>query len=345
MNITGKSYSNAFTATITGIIDLFRKQKDVVILKNEDTVIGRKVLITGASSGLGFETAVQLARRGAHILMACRSGIPEKGELVRRLSGNPHVEMFQVDLSDMESIISLADTLKRSSLKPDVLICNAAVVPSKSRRTRQGLEEMFMVNYLAKYLFIRLLLEHDLFNTGGDYTPRIIFVSSESHRNPKAFDWEGFGIYTDYTMGKTVELYGYYKLLMTTFANELSRRLNPPGKTRYSVFALCPGPINSNIAREAPVIFKPLLKLVFKIFFRSPEKAVKPVLYFACSPEVTGKPIDYLFLMSRKEMDPKATDAQNGEKLWQYSEDLLASHGIVFKSKMAKNFNTEDHRV
>jgi hypothetical protein len=74
------------------------------------------------------------------------------------------------------------------------------------------------------------------------------------------------------------------------------------------------------------------LKIVFRIFFRSPEKAVQPVLYFACSPEVTGKSIDYLFLMSRKEMDPKATDTHNGERLWKYSEDLLASHGIVFKN-------------
>jgi NAD(P)-dependent dehydrogenase (short-subunit alcohol dehydrogenase family) len=326
-------YSNAFTATLSGIRDLFRKQKDVVILKDEDKLTGKKVLITGASSGLGFEAAVQLARRGAHILMACRSGIPEKGELVRKLSGNPDVEMFQVDLSDMESILSLADTLKKSSVKIDVLICNAAVVPSKSRKTRQGLEEMFMVNYLAKYLFARLLLENDLLNLSGDRTPRIIFVSSESHRNPKSFDWEGFGSYREYTMGKTVELYGYYKLLLTTFANELSRRVNPSGKTQCSVFVLCPGPVNSNIAREAPVIFKPLLKLVFRIFFRSPEKAVQPLIYFACSPEVEGKSIDYLFLMSRKEMDLKATDAHNGEKLWQYSEALLESHGIEFRKK------------
>jgi NAD(P)-dependent dehydrogenase (short-subunit alcohol dehydrogenase family) len=332
MNKAGRSYSNAFAATLSGIRDLFGKQKDVVTLKDDDTLTGRKVLITGSSSGLGFEAAVQLARRGAHILMACRSGIPEKGELVRKLSGNPNVEMFQVDLSGMESIIRLADTLKKASLKLDVLICNAAVVPSKSRRTRQGLEEMFMVNYLANYLFIRLLLENDLLNMGSKSTPRIIFVSSESHRNPKSFDWEGFGKYREYSMGKTVELYGYYKLLLTTFANELSRRLNSSGKTRYSVFALCPGPINSNIAREAPGIFKPLLKIVFRIFFRSPEKAVQPVLYFACSPEVTGKSIDYLFLMSRKEMDPKATDTHNGERLWKYSEDLLASHGIVFKN-------------
>jgi NAD(P)-dependent dehydrogenase (short-subunit alcohol dehydrogenase family) len=240
--------------------------------------------------------------------------------------------MLQVDLSDMESIIRLVDSLRESSVKLDVLICNAAVVPSKSRRTRQGLEEMFMVNYLAKYLFIRLLLEHDILNYGR-HIPRIIFVSSESHRNPKAFDWEGFGKYRDYSMGKTVELYGYYKLLLTTLAGELSRRLNPSGKIRCSVFALCPGPVNTNIAREAPALFKPLLKLVFGIFFSSPERAVQPILYFACSPEVEGKSSDYLFLMSRKEMDPKALDPENGDRLWRYSEALLESHGIVFKKE------------
>jgi NAD(P)-dependent dehydrogenase (short-subunit alcohol dehydrogenase family) len=305
-----------------------------VTLNDGDTITGKRVLITGASSGLGLEAAVQLAGRGAHVLMACRSGIPEKGELVRKLSGNPHVEMMQVDVSDMNSIIRLADTLKKSSVKLDVLICNAAVVPAKSRKTLQGLEEMFMVNYLAKYMFVRLLLEHNLLNIDSNNAPRIIFVSSESHRNPKTFGWEGFGKYREYTMGKTVELYGYYKLLLTTFASELSRRLNCSGKTRCSVFALCPGPVNSNIAREAPVFLKPILKLVFSIFFRSPGKAVQPVLYFACSPEVTSKPLDYLFLMSRKTMDSKATDLQNGEKLWHLSEALLEEHGIVFKRSL-----------
>jgi NAD(P)-dependent dehydrogenase (short-subunit alcohol dehydrogenase family) len=205
------------------------------------------------------------------------------------------------------------------------------VVPAKSRKTKQGLEEMFMVNYLSKFLFIRWMLDESLFNITGGNVPRIIFIASESHRNPKAFDWDGFGVYREYAMGKTVELYGYYKLLMTTFANELSRRLNPRDQLRYSVFALCPGPVNSNIAREAPSVFKPLLKVVFGIFFRSPVVAVKPVVYFAASQEVKDKSLDYLFLMSRKEMDPKAMDKRNGEELWRRSVDLLQSHGIVFQ--------------
>lgn len=79
MNKPGKSYSNAFTATLTGILDLFRKQKNVVILGDEDRLTGKKVLITGASSGLGFEAAVQFARRGAHVLMACRKRYSGKG--------------------------------------------------------------------------------------------------------------------------------------------------------------------------------------------------------------------------------------------------------------------------
>jgi NAD(P)-dependent dehydrogenase (short-subunit alcohol dehydrogenase family) len=323
-------YSNAFTATISGITDLFRKQKNVVSLNNSDRLEGKNILITGASSGLGFEAAVQLAKRGAHIWMACRSGIPEKGEQVRKRSGSNRVEMMHVDLSDLDSILALVNKLKAASVKLDVLVDNAGMVPGKSRKTKQGLEEMFVVNYLSKYLLARLLLEYDLFNIPGKDVPRIIFVVSESHRNPKAFDWDGFGVYREYSMGKTVEYYGYYKLLLATFANALNRRVNSPDQVNYSVFALCPGPVNSNIAREAPAIFKPLLKAVFKIFFRSPEVAVQPVIYFAASPEVKGKAMDYLFLMSRKEMDEKAMDAANGQKLWQLSEALLKEHSFVF---------------
>jgi NAD(P)-dependent dehydrogenase (short-subunit alcohol dehydrogenase family) len=324
-------YSNAFTATLTGIRDLFRKQKNTVSLSEDDRLDGKNVLITGASSGLGFEAAVQLARLGAHVWMACRSGVPGKAEEVKKLSGNPMVDILQVDLSDLDAIVALVNKLKAAAVKLDVFVDNAGVVPNSSRKTKQGLEEMFVVNYLAKYMLARLLIDHDLFNLGGDQIPRIIIVASESHRNPKTFDWEGFGKYRDYPMGKTVEHYGYYKLLLTTFANELSRRMNTKDHVQYSVFALCPGPMNTNIAREAPLVFQPILKLVFLIFFRSPAVAVQPVLYLAASPEVKGKPIDYLFLMQRKGMDAKATDEDNGHKLWQLSESLLNEKGIVFK--------------
>jgi NAD(P)-dependent dehydrogenase (short-subunit alcohol dehydrogenase family) len=212
------------------------------------------------------------------------------------------------------------------------VICNAGIVPRQSRKTPQGLEEMFMVNYFSKFIFINLLLENHFFSNQKSEirnpkfsTPRIIFVASESHRNPERFDWDDFGKYRDYQIGKSIELYGYYKLLLTTFACELSRRLNPDDDTKISVFALCPGPVNSNIAREAPKIFHPLLKLVFGIFFKSPVKAAVPVVYLAASPDVEGKPFDYLFLMNRKEVDENASDPRNGQRLWELSDELLES--------------------
>ena len=90
------------------------------------------------------------------------------------------------------------------------------------------------------------------------------------------------------------------------------------------VSALCPGPVNSGIAREAPALFQPLLRLVFSLFFRSPHKACRPVVYLAATTETEGKPMDYLFLMQRKEMDPKATDPDHGRKLWEMTEQLAA---------------------
>ncbi len=315
-------YKSPVKATITGIRDLFKKHIPAGELKDDDRLDGKRVVITGASSGLGFATAVEMAKRGAEVIMAVRSGIPSKGEKVKKLSGSDKVSMLYVELSDIDSIYKFADQLKEKYNKIDILICNAAVVPKKSRKTPQGLEQMFMVNYFTKFLLVNRLLELEIFNRLSGQVPRIIFVSSESHRNPRTFDLEGFGEYREFKIGKVMELYGHYKLLMTTFANELSRRLNPGNVTDYSVFALCPGPVNSNIAREAPKIFQPLLKLTFSIFFRSPKRACEPVIYLAASGDVEGKAIDYLFLMSRKEMDEKATDPANGKTLWGVSEKL-----------------------
>ncbi len=327
-----KKYNNPVTATITGITDLFRKQIPAGELKPSDRLDGKTVLVDGSSSGLGFAIACDVARRGARVVMACRSGIPEQGERVKKISGNPDVHMLPVDFADIDSICKLSTAIRDQYAPIDILICNAGIVPKESRKTPQGLEEMFMVNYFSKFIFVNLLLNHKVFNPqtpnsslltlNSLHVPRIIFVASESHRNPDKFDWEEFGIYKDYKIGKSIELYGYYKLLLTTFSCELSRRLSPSGETRISVFSMCPGPVNSNIAREAPKLFQPLLKVVFGIFFKSPEKAAVPVIYLAASPDVEGKSFDYLFLMSRKEVDEKASDPKNGMKLWELSEKL-----------------------
>lgn len=318
-----KKYNSPLQATFKGISDLFKKRERVGTLGFDEKLDGKRVMITGSSSGLGLAVAKQLAALGAEVIMAVRSGIPEKGEEVKNDSGNKKVHMLHVDLADFDSISNLVGQVKTQFGTIDILICNAAVVVKEARKTTYGLDEMFTVNYLSKFYLVNLLLKENVVNKNGDTLPRIIFVSSESHRNPEKFEWDTFGQFQEHKMAKTVERYGYYKLLMTTFSQELERRLNQDKKANYSIFALCPGPVNSNIAREAPAIVQPIMKLVFKIFFSSPEKAAEPVVYLATSKDLEGKPKDYLFLMSRKEVDEKAADPLNGKKLWELTEQLL----------------------
>jgi len=335
-----QKYKDPFRATLTGILDLFKKKVPDAAVNDSDRLDGKTVVVDGASSGLGFAIAVEIAARGAKTVMVCRSGIPLKGEEVKKLSGNKNVHMLHVDFTDARSIEKLCLELKSRFAPIDILICNAGVVPNKSRKTPQGFEEMFMVNYFSKFLYVTTLVEngslgslsfgpvnselksavnHDV---NGSSVPRIIFVSSESHRNPASIQWNDFGKFTTYGIKQSMEHYGHNKLLLTTFAVELSRRLNPNGSNSCSVFALCPGPVNSAIARESPKVFQPLLKLVFRMFFKSPEDACVPVIYFAVSHDVESKHFDYFFLMNRKEVDSKALNPGNGKKLWEMSSTL-----------------------
>ena len=314
-------YSNPFTATLSGIVTLFKKSPPVGQLKDSDRIDGKVCLVTGANSGLGFAVTQQLVERGGKVIMACRSGIPEAGEKIKSLTGSDQVEMIRVDLSDINSIKALIKELKEQKLQLDIAIFNAAIVPSGSRKTPSGLDEMFMVNYLAKFILIKELLAHNLFNL-KDNIPRIIYVSSESHRSGEDINFESFGKYEEYTMSKVIALYGYYKLHLNTLSAELSRRLNREG-IHYAVHSLCPGAVNTNIARESPNIFKPLLKVIFGMFFQDPQKAAFPVVYLACAREIEGQSDYYLHMKTRKDPDERSLDPSNGEKLWDRSEALL----------------------
>jgi NAD(P)-dependent dehydrogenase (short-subunit alcohol dehydrogenase family) len=317
-----EKYKNPATAIFTGISDLFRRPENELSLDGIPSLHGKKVLVTGASSGLGLATSIELARRGAHVIMAVRSGIPDKGELVKRKSGSEKVDMMHLDLASLETLPKFAADIKNRFGLPDVIVCNAAMVAKQGRQVKEGLDEMFVVNYFAKFLLVNELVNGTDLNPSGTHTPRIIIVASESHRNPEQFEWDNFGKYEPYGIKASVAMYGYYKLLLLTMANELSRRINPGQKVNCSVFALCPGPVNTNIAREAPAVFQPLLKLVFGIFFRSPEKACRPVIYLAASESLEGQTGVYMFLMQYKAMDEKAIDPENGRRLWELSEQL-----------------------
>jgi NAD(P)-dependent dehydrogenase (short-subunit alcohol dehydrogenase family) len=112
-------------------------------------------------------------------------------------------------------------------------------------------------------------------------------------------------------------------LALITYARELHRRLNPGNEIDVAVHTLCPGPVNSNIAREAPGWAKPLVKVTFSLFFTAPMKAAEPVVYLAAAEKLEGKSDEYMHLMSRKDPDERTAEEATGKRLWKRSAELL----------------------
>lgn len=326
-------FKSPVEAVLTGLKDLFGKQDLEDRFNPSDRIEGKTCLVTGANSGLGFATAVQLAQRGGRVIMACRSGIPDAGEKVKQLSGSDHITMMRVDLSDIAEIHKFCDEIRDKNISLDLVILNAGVTPPKARRTKQGLDEMFMVNYLANFILMHRFLKDGVIpnqafagnaHPEGD-RPRVLFISSDSHQGASAIDYEEFGKYFDYGVSKAINNYSYFKLVLNTFAVELSKRLNDKDKIDVSVNVMCPGPVNTNIARDAPTFLKAFIKLIFLLFFRSPMKAARPVTYLCCSPDLEGKSTEYLHMFNQKKMDEKCYDSLEGTKLWKASAEVWKS--------------------
>jgi NAD(P)-dependent dehydrogenase (short-subunit alcohol dehydrogenase family) len=341
------SYEKPFSALLAGVSDRLKKKHPIGALTPAERVDGKTCLVTGANSGLGKAIAVELARRGGRIVMACRSGHPAAGESVKRESGNSCVEMARIDLTDFDSIRVFCKEMKRQRRCFDIVVLNAGIVAACSRRTKQGFEEMFGVNYLANFLLVnRLLRDGTIPNSvftgrkdgtaspGGDAgldtsgsarIPRIVFVSSEAHRTSEPIDFTTLGQFRDYGMNGSLKEYGFTKLCLTAFAVELARRLRTPRGVDVAVHALCPGIVNTNIAREAPGWIQPIMKIVFPLFAVIPSSAAEPAIYLSCARSLEGRTRIYLHLMNEKEPAPHAVDPETGRQLWVQTEDLIES--------------------
>ncbi len=334
--MAGRTHENPVRAVLSAVLDQRNKVDPIDPVPDSIRLDGRTVLVTGANSGLGKGVAVRLAKRGARVIMACRSGIPEAGDEVKRLSGNPQVEMIQVDLSDFDSIDRFCSELRNHGVTLDAAVFNAGVVPATSRKNKHGLELMFAVNFLAKFVVLDRLLRSGVIpnavyghNSRADDPPRVIFVSSETHRSSIPIDFERFGDPIEYGVADGVKYYGLSKLHLTTYFEELSRRLNPDGQVDVAVHALCPGAVNTNMAREAPAWAKPLLKPVMALFFQSPEKASIPVDYLVASEEMGRQTGRYMHMMRKRDASEAAMDPENGRTLWDQSEALLRRLGTL----------------
>ncbi|MFC2129422.1 SDR family NAD(P)-dependent oxidoreductase [Bacteroidota bacterium] len=325
-------FDNPVVATLTGILDLFRKQDLAKKLRDNNRVDGKTVVITGANSGLGFALAVDLAKRGGYIIMACRREIPEAGEKVKSLSGSENVSMVHLDLGDIDSIHGFCSELTKRGLSIDLLILNAGVASPKATPTKSGLDEIFLVNYLANFMLVNLLLHQGIIpnrtcasnRATDDTVPRILFISSDSHQGSSYIDYDEFGRYFEYGLKKGMNNYSYYKLVLNTLAIELSRRINKDN-VDVSILTICPGPVNTNIIRSAPWLVRIILRGIFSIFFQSPRKAAKPVVYMGISEDYNERTEEYLHMFNPKKMDFKVYIPEEGEKLWHQSAAVWKS--------------------
>ena len=288
----------------------------------------RVCLVTGANSGLGKAVAVDLAARGGSVIMACRSGHPDAGNDVIRMSGSEDVEMLRVDLADLGSVHRLCDELRDRRVELDVVVLNAGLMTRTARRSRQGYDLMFAVHFLANRIMVDRWLEDGVIPSGkrARDVPRIVQVTSETHRSSDPIDFDGFGKYVDYGMRTGLKFYGLSKLHSCTFAKELDRRLNPGGDVRVAVHAACPGPIASNIAREAPLPLKVVLQPLMRLFFSSPAKAARPICYLCCAPDAGMRSGIYLHMMRETEPSALAMDPGQGSSLWEASQTLVDRH-------------------
>jgi NAD(P)-dependent dehydrogenase (short-subunit alcohol dehydrogenase family) len=281
-------------------------------------------LITGANSGLGLATARSLARRGATLILACRSGIPQTAATLIAETGNPNISMIEVDLADLDSVHRLCATLRDRGVALDVAVLNAGLMPLSDRPSAQGYEIMFGVHVLANATMLRRWIEDGVLRPASDGAarPRVVIVSSEAHRSAPPTTIDEIGAYFSYGVRDGMREYGRSKLELCALGVHLRQLIAAPDLDRGSVkpwlavHILCPGPIASNIAREAPAWMRWWLDPVLRWSFKTPEEACVSVDYLACAPELEGHAGEYLHMMRPRALASAATDPAFAAAVW-----------------------------
>ena len=318
----------AFGALAAAVRDLRQpRHSEVVPVADDVRIDGRTCLVTGANSGLGRAAAVELARRGGNMILACRPGHREIREDIRRRSGSATAEVVEVDLADLRSVHRLCDLLDSRRIRIDIALMNAGLMSARARKSPQGYEMMFAVHFLSSRVMMDRWLQDGVIRPSSrpGQTPRIVFVSSEAHRCSHAVDFDRLGAFTDYRKQDSFKYYAISKLLLCMYATELSRRLNPGGAAEVAVHAMCPGGIASNIARETPAPLRPVVNPLLRLLLQTPEEAVGPAIYLCCAEEAGSATGMYLHLMQRESVLPAASDPENGARLWEASEKLVSA--------------------
>jgi retinol dehydrogenase-14 len=277
-------------------------------------VRGKNILVTGATSGIGLEASVELARRSARMILVGRD--PRRTETavaqVRARSGSPEVSHLLCDFSSQASIRRLAAEVLARHDRLDVLVNNAGGVNKKRQVTVDGIEATFAVNHLGYFLLTNLL--RDLLVRSAP--ARVVTVASVGHRQG-TLDFDDLGYERGY---RIMRAYGRSKLANVLFANELARRLAGTGVTSNS---LHPGSVATNIWSGAPLWAKPIVQLFLRPFFLSAEEGGATIVQLAASPELEGVTGKYFEKGKPVEPAPLARNEALAKRLWEVSARMV----------------------
>jgi len=267
-------------------------------------VAGKNVVVTGANTGIGRVTAVELAKQGAHVFLACRSEERTRPVLDEIKASGGRAELLKLDLADLTSVRKCADELLRRN-EPISLLVNNAGLAGAHGLTKDGFELTFGTNHLGPYLFTRLLLPA----LERAEEARIVNVASTGHYRARGIDWEAV---RKPTVTRTAfPEYCVSKLANVLFTAELARRAP---KTIHS-YALHPGAVASDVWREVPWG----LRHVMKLFMLSNEQGARTTLYCATS-DAVGEANGRYYDNSREKTPSKlAADETLARTLWEKS--------------------------
>lgn len=278
-------------------------------------VRGKNILVTGATRGIGLEASVELARRGARVVLVGRD--PGRTDAVvaavKMRSGSTEVSSLLCDFASQADIRRLAAEILARHDRLEVLINNAGGVNKKRQLTVDGIERTFAVNHLGYFLLTSLL--RDLLVRSAP--ARVVTVASEAHRHGTLdLDDPGFerGGY------RLLRAYGRSKLANVLFAAELARRLAGTGVTSNS---LHPGVVSTNIWSGAPAWARPILYLVLRPTMIRPEKGAETIVQLAASPELEGVTGRYFDQGRLVEPAPLAQDEALARRLWDASSRMV----------------------
>ncbi|XP_012688793.1 retinol-DH_like_SDR_c domain-containing protein isoform X2 [Clupea harengus] len=310
-------YGVATAVTAISLV-LLRKWIAGGVCRSRIRLDGKTVVITGANTGIGKETARDLALRGARVVMACRD--MRRGEKaaseVRRSTGNGNVVVRQLDLSSLASVREFASKLSATEDRLDILINNAGVMMCPRSLTEDGFETQLGVNHLAHFLLTMLLL--DMLKSSAP--SRVVNVSSIAHVGGKINFEDLFYNKTPYD---SLVSYRQSKLANLLFSRELARRTRAYG---VSAFALHPGVIRTELGRYVETRY-PLLSALLRapalLLMKTPKQGAQTTIYCAVTEGLEMHTGCYFSDCKLKEPAPEGKDDLAAMRLWDFSAKLV----------------------